>query len=264
MKARKLFMLLTFAIVLIVGYSGGNSVISYASGLEDSFGDTDSGSTEGSTYDDGGLGEYIKSRKGLTGENLSEANKTLSPVSNFIGKLVGCGVVLLFSLVFGITVLDLLYITVPPLRNLLYKAGTDGTGGYTGGMPAGGYGMRGGMYGGMQAAGAGGAASGTAKPTQWISDEAVQCAAMLGGSSQAGPMMGAMGGMGGMGMAQGMPQQVPMKSVIATYFKKRVFFMILLAICVIVLTSSILLGTGVNLAKWGITMLDKINNSFPK
>lgn len=134
---------------------------------------------------------------------------------------------------------------------MLYKAGTDGTGAYTGGMPGGGY-QRGYGYG-----GAGGAAGGSAKPTQWISDEAVACAALLGGSAQSAGNMGPAGGPGG---AQ---QNVPTKSVIGMYFKKRIGFMLLLVVSAIVLTSSILLGTGVNLAQWVLKLIGLINSYIP-
>lgn len=212
------------------------------------------------TEDDQEVGNWISNQRGMTGDQLNEASENLSFVTNFIGYVVGGIVILIFAGLFLITVLDLLYISFPPVRNLLYKAGTDGTGAYTGGGMAGGYGR--GMMG-MGMAGAGGAAGGTNKPTQWVSDEAVQCAALMGGSAQAqngGGMMG--GGMyGGMqGQAQ---QQMSTKSVIGTYFRKRIFFMILLVLCVIILTSSALLGTGVNLALWGARLIDMLNGYIP-
>lgn len=230
--------------------SDGNSV-----SQDDVNGNPDSTNLEGSSIsqDDQDVANWIKNQRGMTGEQLQVASETLSPVTNMFGYIVGGIVVLIFAGVFIITALDLLYITIPPIRNLLYKAGTDGTGAYTGGGMAGGYG---GMHGGMMGAGgAGGASGGTQKPTQWISDEAVMCASLLGGSSQAqNPAM-----MGG----QMQQQNVPMKSVIGTYFKKRIFFMILLAVCVIILTSSALLGTGVNLAKWGLKLIELVNGYIP-
>lgn len=239
----------------------------YAEGIEDNLGGNEDGELSGGSIsqDDQDVANWIKDQRGMTGKQLETAGNTLGPITNILGYIVGGIVVLTFAGVFVITALDLLYITIPPIRNLLYKAGTDGTGAFTGGMPGGGYGMRGGYGGGMM--GAGGAANGTAKPTQWISDEAVACAALLGGSAQAtqGGMMGGYGG-GMMGGAYGgmQPQQpMPMKSVLATYFKKRIFFMILLAICAIVLTSSILLGTGVNLAKWILKIVDMMNGYIP-
>ena len=211
------------------------------------------------TEDDQEVGNWISNQRGMTGDQLNEASENLSFVTNFIGYVVGGIVILIFAGLFLITALDLLYITFPPVRNLLYKAGTDGTGAYTGGGMAGGYGR--GMMG-MGMAGAGGAAGGTNKPTQWVSDEAVQCAALMGGSAQSANGAGMMGGMyGGMqGMAQ---QQQSTKSVIGTYFKKRVFFIILFVICVVVLTSSALLGTGANLAQWGIRIINMINGYIP-
>lgn len=232
----------------------------YATGIEDNVGG-DSGDLSGGSIseDDQDVANWIGKQRGMSGEQLDTAGRTLSPITNLIGYIVGGIVVLTMVGVFIITALDLLYITFPPVRNILYKSGTDGTGAYTGGMPGGGYGMRGGMMGGMMGSAAGGPAAGTNKPTQWISDEAVACAALLGGSAQA-QQGGMMGGIGGM---QNQQQQLPMKSVIGTYFKKRIFFMVLLAICVIVLTSSVLLGTGVNLAKWMLKIIDMMNGYIP-
>ena len=212
------------------------------------------------TEDDQEVGNWVSNKRGMTGEQLNEASENLSFVTNFIGYVVGGIVILIFAGLFLITALDLLYITFPPVRNLLYKAGTDGTGAYTGGGMAGGYGR--GMMG-MGMAGAGGAAGGTNKPTQWVSDEAVQCAALMGGSAQAQNGGGMMGG-GMYGGMQGQPQQqMSTKSVIGTYFRKRIFFMILLVLCVIILTSSALLGTGVNLALWGVRLIDMLNGYIP-
>lgn len=212
------------------------------------------------TEDDQEVGNWISNQRGMTGEQLNEASENLSFVTNFIGYVVGGIVILIFAGLFLITALDLLYITFSPVRNLLYKAGTDGTGAYTGGGMAGGYGR--GMMG-MGMAGAGGAAGGTNKPTQWVSDEAVQCAALMGGSAQAQNGGGMMGG-GMYGGMQGQPQQqMSTKSVIGTYFRKRIFFMILLVLCVIILTSSALLGTGVNLALWGVRLIDMLNGYIP-
>lgn len=195
------------------------------------------------TEDDQEVGNWISNQRGMTGDQLNEASENLSFVTNFIGYVVGGIVILIFAGLFLITALDLLYITFPLVRNLLYKAGTDGTGAYTR---------------------AGGAAGGTNKPTQWVSDEAVQCAALMGGSAQAANGAGGMYGGGMYGGMQGQAQQQQStKSVIGTYFRKRIFFMILLVLCVIILTSSALLGTGVNLALWGVKLIDMLNGYIP-
>lgn len=187
---------------------------------------------------------------GATGDNLNEASNMMAPVTNILGRIAGIAVILTIAGVVVITSLDLLYIAIPPLRNILYKPGTNGAGGAMG----------------MSGAQVGGA--GSKKPTQWVSDEAVACAALLGGSASATPMgmggMGAMGGIGGMGAMGGAQQNEGMttKSVIFTYFKKRVFFLVLLGICTIVLTSSAIMGTGVNLANWVLKFITYFNGKL--
>lgn len=207
-------------------------------------GGSNNATTEGnSSGDDNALIDYINNQQGLTADNLNKANHALSPFKSFIGNVTGGILVLVFILVFAMTALDLLYITVPPLRGIMYKGDQ---GGQMGGMP--GMGMRSGY--GMQA-------QMGAQPTpqhsfQLISDEAKYCVSMLSGGMQQG-----------MNTPMGMPQQqqpMSMKSVIGEYFKKRVIFMILLAVSAIVLTSSVLLGTGVNLAKYFLKILEMFNN----
>ena len=212
--------------------------------------------------EDKGVSDWLKDQRGVNSKQLESATQTMSPITNIIGYITGGIIILTVVGVVAITALDLLYIAVPPTRNFLYKAGTDGTGGFTGGFGAGGYGRMGGM-----AMGAGGAAQGSNKPTQWVSDEAVACAAMLGGSAQSaqGGMMPGMGmGYGAMGAmgAQQQQGQMKTKSVIAMYFKKRLFFLILLAVCIIVLTSSAIMNCGVNLAEWFLKIVNMLNGKM--
>lgn len=258
--------LLAFAVIAVFGVASSNTV--YTVFAEENLGDDLSGGSGGGSSggemgtiseDDQNVADWIGTQRGFTSDQLQKASDTLSPITNMIGYLIGAIVALASVGIFLITALDMLYIAFPPIRNLLYKAGTDGTGAYTGGGMAGGYGR--GMMG-MGMAGAGGAAGGTNKPTQWVSDEAVQCAALMGGSAQAANGAGMAGGMyGGMqGQAQ---QQQSTKSVIGTYLRKRAFFIILFVICMVVLTSSALMGTGANLAQWGIRIINMINGYIP-
>ena len=274
--AARLFLLILAFFVVIGVFSAVNvpTITTVYADIEDNIGsgDTDNGDF-GNLQDqeldknDQGVADWLKNQEGLTPEHLKKASGTLNPVVNLIGYLAGGIIILTVAGVTVITALDLMYIAIPPVRNILYKAGTDGTGGYTGGYGAGGYG-RGmhGMMGGMGAMGAGGAAGGTGKPTQWVSDEAVACAAMLGGSAQGQGMMGGMGAMGyGMGAMGGMqqPQQnVTTKSVIAMYFRKRLFFIVLFAICIIVLTSCAVMDCGVNLAEWILKIINMLNGKM--
>ena len=206
--------------------------------------------------EDQGVSDWLKGQNGVTSDQLEAASRTMSPITTVIGYITGGIIILTVVAVTLITALDLLYIAIPPVRNLMYKAGTDGTGGYTGGFGAGGFGR--GM-GGMASMGAGGASGGSAKPTQWVSDEAVACAAMLGGSAQSGN--NAMGGMG-FGMGGQQRQQQSTKSVIGMYFRKRLFFMLLLAICIIVLTSSTIMDCGINLAEWVLKIITVLNGKL--
>lgn len=264
-----LILMLAFAVVSCVSFQQPTLSVYASEDLGDDLGtdqQSESGSSSDGTMgsisqDDQDVADWIGNQRGFTGDQLQTASDTLSPITNMIGYIIGAIVALASIGIFLITALDLLYIAFPPIRNLLYKAGTDGTGAYTGGGMAGGYGR--GMMG-MGMAGAGGAAGGTNKPTQWVSDEAVQCAALMGGSAQAANGAGGMYGGGMYGGMQGQAQQQQStKSVIGTYFRKRIFFIILFVICTVILTSSALMGTGVNLAQWGIRIINMVNGYIP-
>lgn len=208
--------------------------------------------------EDKGVSDWLKNQRGVTSKQLESASQTMSPITTIIGYISSAIIILIMAAVVTITALDLMYIAIPPTRNFLYKAGTDGTGGFTGGYGAGGFGRMGGM-----SMGAGGAAGGSNKPTQWVSDEAVACAAMLGGSAQSAQGgMGMSGPYGAMGMQGQQQPQMKTKSVIAMYFKKKLFFLILLAICIVVLTSSAVMNCGVNLAEWFIKIVNMFNDKM--
>lgn len=274
----KLIAMCMVMMLVLLPIMGSTGVIAYAS-LEDdlSSGSESISSGEGImsgeiSEDDAGVVDYFKNHRAMTDEQLDTASKTIAPLTNVIGYLIGAIVAITGVLVFLITAIDLLYIAVPPVRRFLYDPNTDGTGAMTGGRMGGmgGYGMRGGY--GMGGMGAMGGAQGGAatRKRQWVSDEAVQCAALMGGSA-ATEGMGAMGGMGGYGMgmnsmggAQANPGDATTKSVIKTYLFKRMFFLILFAICTVVLTSSVLLGTGANLAQWFLKIIGAANEYIPK
>lgn len=214
--------------------------------------------------EDKGVSDWLKNQKSMDPKHLEKASETMNPLVNLLGYVAGGIVVLTVAGVVVITALDLMYIAIPPIRNILYKGGAAaGAGGMMGG-----YGGMGGMHGrfGMM----GGGAQGAQQTRQWVSDEAVACAALLGGGAQAqgamGGGMGMMGGYGGMGGMQAMganqQQAQSTKSVIGMYFKKRVFFLILLALCIIVLTSSALMNCGVNIAQWVLKIINMLNGKM--
>ena len=211
--------------------------------------------------EDKGVSDWLKNQKSMDPKHLEKASETMNPIVNLLGYVAGGIIVLTVAGVVVITALDLMYIAIPPIRNVLYKGGAAGAGGM---MGAGGMGMHG-RFGMM-----GGGAQGAQQPRQWVSDEAVACAALLGGGAQAqgamGGGMGMMGGYGGMGGMQAMganqQQAQSTKSVIGMYFKKRLFFLILLALCIIVLTSSALMNCGVNLAQWILKIINMLNGKM--
>ena len=246
-------MLIIGTVPSVTAFAGSlNNKVESTNVVEVASNDVSSFLNEGSVgSEDASVGNFIKNHRGATSEQMNTASQALSPVTNILGYVSGGIVALIMAAIFFITALDLLYIAIPPVRQFLYTPGTDGTGAMTAGR--GGYGGYGG-YGGM---GGMGAQQPAKKPVQLISDEAVQCVALLGGSSTT-EGMGAMNRMGG-GFGSQPQAQMSKGSVIKTYFIKRAFFMVLLVICIIVLSSSVLLGTGVNLANWGIKLIDAFN-----
>lgn len=220
-----------------------------ATGSSDVFGDI---ANQPIDADDQGVIDWLGSQRSLTSEQLGVASNTLSPIVTFVGYVTGGVICLTVVLITLVTACDLMYIAVPPIRGLLYTGNSSG--GMGGGYSMGGYGMRGryGM-GGMGATGG----NGGGRPRQLISDEAVACAAMTGGEAGNSSAMGM-----GMGAMQANNNQASTRSVIGLYFQKRLVFILLFAICVVVLTSSALMGCGVNLASWVLKLLAVINGKL--
>lgn len=232
-----------------------------AQSLDDDLGQG-AGTSDDSGYgQDNGVADMFKNHPAVTKEQMETASNNVSPITNIVGFIIG-GIMAVGSvLIFLITALDLLYIGVPFVRNILYRQNGQGLSQFisdeavacsalfaNGGQP----GMQGGMngmqggYGGMHG-GYGGMQSG------------MGMSGMNGG-------MGMSGMNGGIGMQNGMQgqQQVSTKSVIGTYLKKRIVFLVLFALASVLLLSSALLGTGVNLAQWSIKVINMVNNSIPK
>lgn len=250
----------------------GSAITAYASSIDNDFSSGDAGKTRNSTSrtttsnnsgntnslgsvldggtvseDDKALGNFLGQHRGVTSEQLNSASEIASPVANAFGYIAAFIIALTASAIFLITALDILYIAVPFVRPFLYTAGTDGTGAMTAGRYGGGPGGYGGYGGYAQNT----SSSSGGRRHQFISDEAVTCAALLGGSSRTENIG-----------SPGQRSNETRGSVIKAYLVKRAGFMVLFVLCVVVLMSSALMGTGANLANFSIKVITAINNAL--
>lgn len=255
----------------MIGYTG-SAITAYASSIDNDFSSGDAGKTRNSTSrtstsnssgntnslgsvldggtvseDDKALGNFLGQHRGVTSDQLNSASEIASPVANAFGYIAAFIIALTASAIFLITALDILYIAVPFVRPFLYTAGTDGTGAMTAGRYGGGPGGYGGYGGYAQNT----PSSSGGRRHQFISDEAVTCAALLGGSSRTENIG-----------APGQRSNETRGSVIKAYLVKRAGFMVLFVLCVVVLMSSALMGTGANLANFSIKVITAINNAL--
>ena len=218
------------------------------------------------------LGEY----QPITQENIEKGAVIANPIVNLIGNFIGCVILIAVALIGGITALDLLYIGVPFTRRFLNpNYGLDGAASGAmsgGGMMGGGMMNRGMMNRGMMGGGMMGGAQGgmTASPRRicWVSDEAVDVINITQ-PQQGQQMQGNMGMPMGQAMGGMMGGQQPMndtpggaKSGILMYLKKRTFFIIVFSLATVLLTSSVLLDSGINIAELIIKVTAKINDAI--
>lgn len=231
----------------LVGSTEESAVVTEST-VETSTEDTSSSSV----YKDDGtdaLFDALKGTQTITSESMEKASRLTAPFIAFMNLVCSVLILLLIGAIGVITVLDLIFIGIPPVRRFMYPMFDQLT---TGNVPAGGgmmpmgggyggfgsrYGYGGGM--GMQMGGQ------QAQPShirhQWVSDEAVQCIGLSAPQPQMQQPMG-------MGMMQQQPQQPQQgKSVIIAYLKKRTVFLVVFVFAVMFLTSSILTGFGLKL-----------------
>lgn len=188
--------------------------------------DISEGTAEEQTNDnDNAVSDYLDSYEPITKDNMAKASVLASPIANFIGNLAGFILIVVDGGLVVVTALDLAYIGLPFTRETL-----------------------------------------TSK-RQFVSDEALAVVPKPAPQGMPGqpPMMGGgmnpmMGGMNPMGMP-GAPnqQQQSTKSIILTYFKKRTIFIVLFIVASIVLTSSLLTHSGINIAELLLKLLGKGN-----
>ena len=228
--------------------------------------DQQTAGTAGTDNSGSALSGYMGTYNPISDDNMKAANHVASPIVNFIGTMIGFIMLIVTAGIVLVTALDLAYIGLPFTRDFLNP---QAAGGATGGMSGMGGGFGGG-YGGGFGGGYGGMNSGmnAAQPQsqglmkrRWVSDEAVACVQTATPAPAGGMGMGmGIGGFGGgmMGAQQPQPQA---KSVIVEYFKKRSVFIVIFTVAAIILTSSILTKSGINLASLLFKVLEKVNGS---
>lgn len=220
------------------------------------------GTTIQSAFDKGdgtdALMDALRGTQTISSDSMVKATKLTAPILAFMNLACSVLIILLIGSIGVITVLDLVFIGVPPVRRYLYpmfEQLTSGNAPAGGGMMPmgggfGGFGARYGYGGGMQV-GTQQAQSSSSVRHQWVSDEAVQCIGLSVPQPQTQQPMG-------MGMVQQPPQQPQRgKSVIIAYLKKRTVFLVVFVFAVLFLTSSILTGFGLKLFSFASESLNK-------
>lgn len=217
-------------------------------------------STEGSSTAD--ALKAANEALGVTPQAMETANNVMSPIAYWAN--IGFAILLTFAFIamFFVTGIDLVYIAFPPIRPLLLPEQPQGGG--MGGMGMGGFG--GGMGGGAPQ-------QSSSKLGQWISDEA-KAAVQSSQPQQSGGMGGGFGGggfggggFGGGGFGGGMgggSEPAKAKSVIVSYFKKRVIFLVLFGVCALLLSTTLFTDIGINIGTWLMNRLLGISDSIPE
>lgn len=227
--------------------------------------DTDDGtSSKGSSgVDISGTYEVLYGQTAITQEDAKEAARLAAPVVKVIRIAMSLILAILPVLMLFSSIVDIVCLTISPLRKAIMTTSDDGGAGAGGaGMGMGGMGM--GM-GGMGMGGMGGGAAAApmgfaAKIAQFASKEAQETARECSGAPAAGGAggmgMGGMGGYGGMGMGMGgmgggAAAAAPSpKNLLITYFKKRTVFLVVFGVCVVVFSCTAFTDLGLQLGAW--------------
>lgn len=202
--------------------------------------------------------DVFKGHSGVTSENMEQASYIAKPFVDVLGNITGFILLLLVAWQAVQTALDLVYLYIPILRSLLMPSQNPQQGmmGVIGGITT--------------------VSDDMLKAVELNSSNVSQGQVGAGPMPQpqsfgmSGQMGGPMGGMqpGGMGMGGPMGGTNPAmgntpqnkKSTIVSYLKNRSVSLIFLAIAIPVLvTSSVLMDTGLNLGAWLIKLLGILN-----
>lgn len=195
------------------------------------------------------------SKTGIDQESIEQADAFLEPFARILNKIMAVILGVTSLLMMFITILDLLYMAFPPVRDLL-DGGMNGPNQMMQGRASRGMGSFGGMRSGhaMQGMGSMSGSMGMGGQQQpqshggglsaigrWVSDEAIAaCIETRGGS---------------MSSIQGMPASNSVKSMLFSYMKKRSMFLILFGVCVVLFTSTVFTDLGIKIGLWGLRII---------
>jgi hypothetical protein len=178
------------------------------------------------------MADYLQNYQPVTSEDMEQGQAVVKPFVRYAGTFITAGIVILTICLFLLTVLDLAYIIVPPLRNVLYKGGQGGGSMMPGSM--------------MPGRGMGPSRSGGGGGTQWVSQEAIQAVQASGGGMQGNNLM-----RGSMGPGNYGGGSAPTGSnALVTYFKSRVVTMVVFGVCCVLLFTNIFFNVGTAIAEF--------------
>lgn len=204
--------------------------------------DAVNGATTGSSDGGSSVSNFFKGYNPVTDDQMQQGSYYAQPIVSLLGSTIGFLMALVVGWMGVQTAIDLIYWAIPPLRGVLSndQQGSSGSMG----------------MGGMQP-------QQQKRKILTVSDDMTQAIQIggVGGQQQAMGSMGMGGGFGGGGFGAPQPQQEQKQPhVLATYFKKRLLSLIILGVCMVVLFSSILLDTGINLGAFVVKIMNMFNN----
>ncbi len=197
--------------------------------------------------DGSGITDYLNGYNPVDRDSMNRAQSVVSPLANVIKTVISVILVALPVILFLVSAVDMVYLTVPFSRSLLCPGGQESMSSMSGGM--GGYGAG---YGGGYGSGMGAQMTGSSG-RKFISDDAEQALqeAQAASAGAANSSMGMQAGYGGMQEAK----PAKSKSPLMIYMKKRVWMYIVFGLSLILLFSNVWLQWGAGLANWIVSLI---------
>ena len=204
--------------------------------------------------DGSGITDYLNGYNPVDRDSMNRAQSVVSPLANVIKTIISVILVALPVILFLVSAVDMVYLTVPFSRSLLCPGGQESMSSMSGGMGGygAGYGAGMGGYGAGYGAGMGAQMTGSSG-RKFISDDAEQALqeAQAASAGAANSSMGMQAGYGGMQQAK--PAKT--KSPLMIYMKKRVWMYVVFGLSLVLLFSNVWLQWGAGLANWIVSLI---------